>query len=82
MTLTTAKTAASWLLVTAMVVLFIAASWHLSQAVLHARVESVIAGGGLMFGAVMAAWFRSSLIALGGPQGHLQCRTDWMAEPA
>ncbi len=82
MTLTHARTAASWLLLTVMVTLFVAATWHLAQGVVQSRVEGLMSGGGLMFIAVITAWLRVSLGTLGDSKGHIRARTDWMAEPA
>ncbi|WP_417525978.1 hypothetical protein [Marinovum sp.] len=52
------KTAGSWLLMAAMIALFCTASWHLLAGVAQARVEGLMAGGCMMFGAVTLAWLR------------------------
>lgn len=52
------KTTASWLLMAAMIALFITASWHLFAGVAQQRAEGLMAGGCMMFGAVTLAWLR------------------------
>ena len=54
----TLRSIGSWLLMTAMLALFLAATWHLATGVMTTRIESVMAGGSMMFGAVTLAWLR------------------------
>ena len=54
----TLRSIGSWLLMTAMLALFLAATWHRATGVMTTRIESVMAGGSMMFGAVTLAWLR------------------------
>ena len=52
------KTIGSWILLTAMLAMFAAATWYLGTGVMQVQVESLMVGGCLMFGAVALAWVR------------------------
>ncbi|MCJ7871532.1 hypothetical protein Q4577_20540 [Marinovum sp. 2_MG-2023] len=55
------KHARSWLLLTAMVPVFLAANWYLLSGVLSMQVFDLMAGAYLMCIAVTLAWVRHSL---------------------
>lgn len=71
----TLKAAASWILTTAMVALFVTASWHLANGASQGRIEGLMSGGCLMFGAVAVTWLRLWVATVMAPAGgHMATR--------